>query len=99
MLSAADVSALAGLLDDSGKAEPDSRGTLCVNINLDPNELYFLRMQKNIDFATQLVIWLQRTGNRRALVALCDVLATVLKGDKAAQLDEIRAKLEPQGLG
>lgn len=94
LLSPADVSTLADLLDRSGRAEPDSRGTLCFNINLDPNELYFLRTQKNIDFATQLVAGLNRTANRESLLALCDILASILHGNYAARLAEIRGKLE-----
>lgn len=94
-LSTGDVRVLADLLDRSGKAELDSRGTLCFNINLDPNDLYFLRTQKNIDFATQLVAGLNRTANRESLLALCDILTSSLHGDYATQLEEIRGKLEP----
>jgi nucleoside phosphorylase/energy-coupling factor transporter ATP-binding protein EcfA2 len=93
VLTSHDVSSLAKLLDRSGKAEFESRGTLCININLDPHELYFLRIQKDIDFATQLVAWLQRTGNTRSLLGLCEILAKVLQGDYLVELSEIREKL------
>ena len=95
MLSSKDVSTLADLVDRSGRAEPDSRATLCFNINLDPNELYFLRIPKNIDFATQLVAWLQRTGNNDSLLALCDIVAKTLHGPYAEQLERIRQGFKP----
>jgi nucleoside phosphorylase len=92
-LSNKDVSTLADLVARSGKAELDSRATLCFNIDIKPNDLYFLKIPRNIDFATQLVAWLQQTRNTKSLLALCDILATSLHGELASELNRIREKL------
>jgi len=49
------VIALADLLDRSGKSRDESRWDALFNLNLDPNQLYFLDYKKNKIFATQLV--------------------------------------------
>jgi len=94
LLSPEDMSCLADLLVHSGKAERDVRPGLCAHINLDPDKLYFIELPKNIDFAIQLVTWLQETGNAKSLLGLCDVLGKLLQGGLIEQLDEIRGKLE-----
>lgn len=93
-LSVEELSQLADLLKRSGKAELDSRKTLCMGIGLgDSDDLSFLKLQKSGDFASHLVSWLHQTGNREALLKLCRAIAPVLKGDQASQLKAILAKL------
>jgi hypothetical protein len=92
--SAADREELADLLRRSGRARDESaRRALCISIGLDPEDLDILTNTSTQNFAVQLLFHLDRTGNCAALVRLCDIIASPLKGAYADKLAIIRAKV------
>lgn len=65
-----DMMILADLLVKSGRAEPQSRRTLCITISVSIHNLSFLDATDH-DFAVQLIYRLKQTQNMRSLSKLC----------------------------
>jgi len=93
-LSIKELNELADLLAVSGRADESSRPSLIYGVGVaDPDQVSFIKTPSSKGFAIQFVVWLQNTGNREALVTLCEILGEILKGEPAERLQALRNKL------
>jgi hypothetical protein len=89
-----DEEILTDLLTRSGRAAFAQREALCIKIGIDPDELDFLNLPSNENFAVKLIKLLHKTRNMDAICKLCKILDPVFKGgDLSGNLAKIKKNL------
>lgn len=88
-----DVDTLVNLLLRSQQVR--SREALCIKIGIDPKRLSFIRDSSDVDFATQLIYYLDQIGDKEALCKLCceELFPIFQKGKYAPLLNNITLQL------
>ena len=76
---------LADLVVRGGKAHPQARTALCLEIGIDPNDLSFMSAPPRA-FAIELISQLEQTGNSEGLLRICAALRPILQGSLAKSL-------------
>lgn len=89
----ADVHVIAELLNDTRLAAQNGRRSLCLQIEVNPNQVPFLNKEGDSDFAHDLVEWLNNRVAVRSLNLLFDLLETNLGGYKKESATQLRKKL------
>ncbi|MDY7006245.1 MAG: CHAT domain-containing protein [Cyanobacteriota bacterium] len=89
-----DIETLVDILKRSGRVNRlDSRRSLCISIEVDPSNIDFIENVAPLDFAQQLISFLQETRNFLALCKLCQRIAPIVPGFRA-ELNYIQNKLK-----
>lgn len=84
---------LADLLVRSGRASYTARRALCIQININPDELNFLAQTSDSDFALQFVNHLKQRDDRPSILRLRDVLHRSLGDNLRKKLADITRRL------
>ncbi|MBW4635274.1 MAG: CHASE2 domain-containing protein [Iphinoe sp. HA4291-MV1] len=95
-LDNSDIETLRKLLQISGRAAPDKRRALCIEIGINPGELNAISTSSPNDFAVELIDLLQTRKLENSAYKLCEELKLAFKeGGYAPQLNAIIYKLNP----
>lgn len=96
-LNDADIETIRELLQLSGRAAPERRKALCIEIGINPGDLSAIWTLAENDFAVELIDSLHRRGLETAIYKLCKKLASDFQGGRySTKLAVIMAKFNRQ---
>ncbi|MEH2356669.1 CHAT domain-containing protein [Nostoc sp.] len=96
-LNDVDIETIRELLQLSGRAAPERRKALCIEIGINPGDLSAIWMLAENDFAVELIDSLQKRGVETAIYKLCKKLASDFQGGRySTKLAVIIAKFNRQ---
>ncbi|MBO3460782.1 CHASE2 domain-containing protein [Aetokthonos hydrillicola Thurmond2011] len=93
-LDDADIETLRQLLQNSSRAAPERRRSLCIEIGFDPSHIINISTIPESDFAIELIDQLQQRKLNNSIYKLCQVLKPDFRGGEyAPKLEKILSKL------